>query len=63
MASCMAKIVTSRVGSVSIMNSVIILTAAALMDVIQATVEQTVQKVLQNNEIMIFPICFCIVWG
>ena len=42
---CLANIVTSHVGSVSIMNSVITLTAAVCMDVIPATVEPTAQKV------------------
>ena len=42
----LAKIVASHVGSVSIMNSVTLSMAAAWMDVIQATMEQTVKKVL-----------------
>ena len=49
MVGCLAKIVTNHVGSVSIMNSVIILPGVAQMDVIQATVELIVQKVLSRQ--------------
>ena len=49
MAWCLANIATSHAGSVSTMNSVIISTVAAWMDVFQATVVPTVQKVLTKQ--------------